>query len=64
MDVVRKSQVPSLVCTCSDLYVDEIQQAIDDGEEDYVEILQYNYTLPRCGECQCHVEQLVAATDA
>jgi bacterioferritin-associated ferredoxin len=59
MDVQRKLQDPLLVCTCSDLYVDAIQEAIDEGEEDYLEIMQYNDTLPRCGECQCHVEQLI-----
>ena len=62
MDAQRKIQDPALVCTCSDLYVDAIQEAIEEGEQEDVEILQYNDTLPRCGECQCHVEQLVSAS--
>jgi len=61
MDTERKKQEPTLVCTCSELYIDDIQEAIVEGEEDYVEIMQYNDTLPRCGECQCHVERLVSS---
>jgi len=61
MDTERKIQEPTLVCTCSELYIDDIQEAIEEGEKDYVEIMQYNDTLPRCGECQCHVESLVSS---
>lgn len=61
MDTERKAQDATLVCTCNDLYVDDIQEAIDAGEDDYLEIMQYNGTFPRCGECQCHVEELVQA---
>ncbi|TYK64347.1 (2Fe-2S)-binding protein [Colwellia echini] len=59
MDTARKAQDPTLVCTCSDLYVDQIQQAIEDGENEYNEIMQYNYTFPRCGECKEHIDELV-----
>ncbi len=59
MDVDRKKHDPTLVCTCNDLYIKDIQDAINDGESDYLEIMQYNHTLPRCGECDCHIEYLV-----
>lgn len=60
MDVELKRLDPTLVCTCNDLYVADIEEAAEDFEEDYTEIMQYHYTLPRCGECQCHVEDIVA----
>lgn len=62
MDVERKRLDPTLVCTCNELHVVDIQEAVDDFEDDYKEIMQYHYTLPRCGECQCHVEEIVAAS--
>jgi len=46
MDTERKLQDPSLVCTCSELYLDDIQAAIDIGKEDYLKIMQYNNTYP------------------
>ncbi|MDX2368987.1 MAG: (2Fe-2S)-binding protein [Colwellia sp.] len=59
MDIEKKLRDPTLVCTCSDLYINDIKDAIYQGEEDYVEIMQYNYTLPRCGECKDHIDSLV-----
>jgi len=64
VDVDRKKLDPTLVCTCNDLYISDIQEAINDGEEDYIEIMQYNYTLPRCGGCECHIDQLISINDA
>lgn len=61
MDTERKQQDPTLVCTCNDLYVDNIKEAITEGEYEYIEIMQYNDTLPRCGECEAHVADLVTA---
>lgn len=55
MDAERKAQDLTLVFTCSDLYVDQIEAAVMDGEIDYLEIMQYNDTLPRCGECVDHI---------
>jgi bacterioferritin-associated ferredoxin len=63
MDVDRKKLDPTLICTCSDLYISDIQEAINDGEEDYIEIMQYNYTLPRCGDCEYHVKQLISVNN-
>lgn len=59
MDIQRKEQDPTLVCTCNDLYLVDIQDAINAGEHEYLEIMQYNDTYPRCGECQSHVEKMV-----
>lgn len=64
MDIERKKQDPTLVCTCNDLYIEDIQDAINDGESDYLEIMQYNNTLPRCGECDCHVEYLASGDNS
>ncbi|WP_415895433.1 (2Fe-2S)-binding protein [Neptuniibacter sp. PT34_22] len=64
MDIEKKKQDPTLVCTCNELYIDDIQNAIDDGESEYQEIMQYNDTLPRCGECECHVEYLVTGDNS
>lgn len=59
MNEGRKEQDPTLVCTCSDLYINDIEDAVADGEKDYIEIMQYHCTFPRCGKCQDHVEQIV-----
>ncbi|WP_353895888.1 (2Fe-2S)-binding protein [Aliikangiella maris] len=64
MDIERKKKDPTLVCTCNDLYVEDIQEAIDDGEQDYDEIMQYHYTQPRCGDCECHVRYLVTGDNS
>ena len=63
VDVLRKLQDLTLVCTCNDLYVDDIKAAIEDGEDEYLEIMQYNHTFPRCGECDDHVDKLVSITN-
>lgn len=59
MNEKRKLQDPTLVCTCNDLYIDNIEEAIREGEDEYEEIMQYNDTFSRCGECHVHVQQLV-----
>ena len=59
MDIKRKQQDHTLVCTCSDLYTKDIEEAILQGEDDYIEIMQYHYTLSRCGECEEHVAGIV-----
>lgn len=59
MNEERKLQDSTLVCTCNDLYINNIEEAIYEGEDEYEEIMQYNDTFPRCGECHVHVQQLV-----
>lgn len=61
MDYQRKRLDPTLVCTCNDLYVIDITEAIEAGETVYKEIQQFCDTLPRCGECRDHVDALVKA---
>jgi len=58
MDTERKANDPTLVCTCNDLYIEDIQEAIEYGEEEYREIFAVHGLQPRCGECQRHVESL------
>jgi hypothetical protein len=36
-----------------------MEEAALDGEEDYLEIIQYNDTMPRCGECKDHIDDIV-----
>lgn len=64
MDLNRKKKEPDLVCTCNDLSIEDIQEAIDDGEVNYNEIMQYHYTMPRCGDCECHVRYLVTGDNS
>lgn len=59
MDVLRKAADPCLVCTCNDLYIDEIEEVIAFGEQEYREIFSVLGTQPRCGECVDHVVTLV-----
>ncbi len=59
MDITRKENDPNLVCTCNDLYVADITEAIGYGEEEYREIFAVHGLQPRCGECIDHVHQLV-----
>ncbi|MGB1237177.1 MAG: (2Fe-2S)-binding protein [Pseudomonadales bacterium] len=61
MDVQRKCQDPSLVCTCNDFYIEDIIEACEFGEDEYREIFAFHGTSPRCGGCQSHVEQLISA---
>ncbi len=60
MNQERKDQDPTLVCTCNDLYIEDIQEALEFGEDEYREIFAVHGLQPRCGECRCHVEQLTA----
>ncbi|MBY4675868.1 (2Fe-2S)-binding protein [Marinobacterium arenosum] len=64
MDVKRKQADPTLVCTCNDLYVDDIHEAIDDGEQEYREIFAVHGLTPRCCECADHVRELVQQVQA
>ncbi len=59
MDAKRKAQDPELVCTCNDLYVTDIQQALDEGETGYKEIFTVHEMAPRCCGCVDDVQQLV-----
>ncbi|MEH6578852.1 MAG: (2Fe-2S)-binding protein [Amphritea sp.] len=59
MDTTRKANDPTLVCTCNDLYVADIEDCIAYGEEEYREIFAVHGLQPRCGECVDHVNQLV-----
>jgi len=64
MDSNRKQQNPGLVCTCNDLYAEEITEIIEMGETEYDEIFALLDTQPRCGECVNHVDEIVATSNA
>lgn len=61
MDYDRKDADPNLVCTCNDLYIEDIIQAHDFGEDEYREIFAVLDTQPRCGECRQHVDAIVTS---
>ncbi|MCV6589824.1 MAG: (2Fe-2S)-binding protein [Marinobacterium sp.] len=58
MDEQRKELDPELVCTCNDLYVDDIQDALRLGEREYKDIFSIHEMAPRCCGCIDHVLQL------
>jgi len=60
MDAERKAADPTLVCTCNDLYIEDIEDAFRFGEDEYREVFAALDTQPRCGECQCHVAALIS----
>lgn len=59
MNANRKEEDPTLVCTCNDLYIDDIQESIDYGETEYREIFAVHGLQPRCGECVDHVSEIL-----
>ncbi|WP_293268470.1 (2Fe-2S)-binding protein [Neptunomonas sp.] len=59
MNSDRKEADPTLVCTCNDLYINDIQESIDYGETEYREIFAVHGLQPRCGECVDHVDEIV-----
>ncbi|EPJ46269.1 MAG: hypothetical protein OFPI_34140 [Osedax symbiont Rs2] len=60
MDITRKQQTPGLVCTCNDLYTEEIIDITAMGETEYEEIFALLDSQPRCGECITHVGEIIA----
>jgi len=64
MNEARKAQDPTLVCTCNDLYVDDISTALALGETSYKEIFAVLDMAPRCCGCIDHVQQLVRESRA
>ncbi len=59
MNLDMKTADPTLVCTCNDLYICDIEEAIEFGEDEYREIFAVHGVQPRCGECVHHVQDLV-----
>jgi bacterioferritin-associated ferredoxin len=59
MNTNRKEADPTLVCTCNDLYIEDIQESIDYGETEYREIFAVHGLQPRCGECVDHVGEIL-----
>ncbi len=59
MNADRKEEDPTLVCTCNDLFIDDIQESIDYGDTEYREIFAVHGLQPRCGECVDHVSEIL-----
>ena len=59
MNADRKEKDPTLVCTCNDLFIDDIVESIDYGETEYREIFAVHGLQPRCGECVDHVSEIL-----
>jgi len=62
MDTERKRLDPDLVCTCNDLYIEDIREAVDYGETEYRELFAVHGLSPRCGECCYHVAEIVESS--
>lgn len=58
MDERRKRADPELVCTCNDLYLADMAQALEAGETAYKDIFMYHDMSPRCCGCVDHVMAL------
>lgn len=59
MNLAKKAADLTLVCTCNDLYIADIKESIDFGEDEYREIFAVHGVQPRCGECVCHVKAIM-----
>ena len=59
MNADRKEKDPTLVCTCNDLFINDIQESINYGETEYREIFAVHGLQPRCGECVDHVSDIL-----
>ena len=59
MDAHRKEEDPTLVCTCNDLFLNDIEESIECGESEYREIFAVHGLQPRCGECVDHVSEIL-----
>lgn len=59
MNADRKEKDPTLVCTCNDLFINDIQESINYGETEYREIFAVHGLQPRCGECVDHVGDIL-----
>ncbi|SFG29681.1 MULTISPECIES: (2Fe-2S)-binding protein [Neptunomonas] len=59
MNADRKEKDPTLVCTCNDLFINDIQESINFGETEYREIFAVHGLQPRCGECVDHVSDIL-----
>lgn len=59
----QRAREPDLVCTCSDLYRRDIQDAIDGGCEDVGEVMFDLATQFRCGMCRPIIERMLASAD-
>lgn len=63
MNHEQKAREPDLVCTCSDLYRQDIQDAIDGGCEDAREVMYDQATQFRCEMCRPIIERMLSRRD-
>lgn len=60
MNLDQRAREPDLVCTCSDLYRQDIQTSIDGGCEDVGEVMYDHSTQFRCEMCRPIIERMLA----
>lgn len=63
MNFYQQAKEADLVCTCSNLYGQEIQVSIDLGCEDAEEVIFDHATQFRCGVCRPIIETMVSRAD-
>lgn len=61
MDIDRKRLEPKLICTCSSLYLEDIQDSINVGWDDVNDIMADHSTHFRCSMCKPIIQRLVNA---
>lgn len=59
MDVNRISKDPSLVCTCSELLLEDIKDSIRCGFDDPKDVMFDHATQFRCGECKPIIQRMI-----
>lgn len=59
MDVNRKRQNPGLICTCNDLYKDDILDSLDAGCTESEDVMYDHVTQFRCMMCKPELEEII-----
>lgn len=60
MNFKQREREPELICTCSDLYRQDIQASIDAGCEDAREVMFDQVTQFRCEQCRPIIERMIS----
>ncbi len=59
MNIQQKRQDRNLVCTCNEIYIQDIQAELDVGTTDENEIMYGCGGMFRCGECKPHISHMI-----
>ncbi|MCB1683904.1 MAG: (2Fe-2S)-binding protein [Pseudomonadales bacterium] len=59
MNFKQRQKEPDLVCTCSDLYRNDIQASIAGGCEDAREVMYDHRSQFRCEQCRPIIDRMI-----